>query len=202
MIATGPFMKTYLKSTETIDWRNPSVLSKAEALASGKDDAAAVAKCCFEWVRDEIKHINDYDIQEVACSASAVLETGSGICYAKSHLLAALLRANSIPAGFCYQRLSLDGMGPPFSLHGLNAVYLSDYGWYRLDARGNKEMVNARFTPPREQLAFSTQMEGEADFAEIWPDPLPLIIEALKRYQCKDELWKNLPDIRIVNSVL
>jgi transglutaminase-like putative cysteine protease len=193
-------MKDYLKSTETIDWQDPFVLSKAESLASGKDDA--VARCCFEWVRDEIKYIDDYDIDEVACSASAVLRSGSGICYAKSHLLAALLRANSIPAGFCYQRISLGGAGPPFCLHGLNAVYLSEFGWYRMDPRGNKETVNAQFAPPKEQLAFSAAMAGEADFQEIWPDPLPIIIEALKRYKRKDELWKHLPDIQIVNPVL
>ena len=31
-----------------------------------------------------------------------------------------------IPAGFCYQRLSKNEDGPPFCLHGLNAVYLPD----------------------------------------------------------------------------
>ncbi|WP_338430147.1 transglutaminase domain-containing protein [Synechococcus elongatus] len=37
-----------------------------------------------------------------------MLEYRTGYCYAKSHLLVALLRACSIPAGFCYQRLSFD----------------------------------------------------------------------------------------------
>jgi len=36
----------------------------------------------------------------VTCKASDVLIYGTGYCYAKSHLLAALLRANAIPAGF------------------------------------------------------------------------------------------------------
>jgi len=39
----------------------------------------------------------------VTCSASEVLREGTGICFAKSHLLAALLRAVGIPAGLCYQ---------------------------------------------------------------------------------------------------
>jgi transglutaminase-like putative cysteine protease len=38
---------------------------------------------------------------------------------------------------------------PPFCLHGLNAVYLEDFGWYRIDARGNKTGVAAQFTPPQ-----------------------------------------------------
>lgn len=43
--------------------------------------------------------------------------SGSGICYAKSHLLAALLRANKIPAGFCYPRLSAYENGSPYFIH-------------------------------------------------------------------------------------
>lgn len=191
-------IEEYLKSTKVIDWQHPDILSKADELAAGKENLTAVAQSCFEWVRDKIKHIDDYNIQTVACSATEVLRSGSGICYAKSHLLAALLRANSIPAGFCYQRLSLDDDGLSFCLHGLNAVYLPEYGWYRIDPRGNKEGVNAQFTPPQEQLAFTVQIEGEANLPEIWPEPLGIIIEALRRYKIKDQLWNNLPDIQII----
>ena len=192
-------MKEYLKSTEIINWHHPEILVKAKELASGGENKTEVARMCFEWVRDNIKHIGDYDIQTVACSASEVLEAGSGVCYAKSHLLAALLRANSVPTGFCYQRLSRDDEGSKsFCLHGLNAVYLAEYGWYRIDPRGNKEGVNAQFTPPDEQLAFTVQIEGEADLAEIWPDPLDIVVERLRRYQTKEQLWKNLPDIQII----
>jgi transglutaminase-like putative cysteine protease len=189
-------MEAYLKSTDIIDWQHPDISSKASELASGKNDLNDIARTCFEWVRDKIKHIDDYNIQTISCSASEVLRSGSGICYAKSHLLAALLRANEIPAGLCYQRLSRDDKGPPFCLHGLNAVYLSDFGWYRIDSRGNKEGVNAQFTPPVEQLAFSTQINGEIDFPEILSDPLPVIIEVLRQYKTKDELWNHLPDIQ------
>jgi hypothetical protein len=192
-------IEEYLKPTEIIDWQHPDILSKAKELAAGRKNLTDVARSCFEWVRDEIKHIGDYDIQTVACSASEVLRAGSGICYAKSHLLAALLRVNSIPAGFCYQRLSMDIDGSmSFCLHGLNAVYLEEYDWYRIDPRGNKEGVNAQFTPPREQLAFTVQNEGEADLVEIWPDPLDIIVKTLRRYTIKDQLWNNLPDIQII----
>ena len=191
-------MEEYLKSTETIDWRDPEILSKAEELAAGTENLTDVARLCFEWVRDKIKHIDDYNIQTVTCSASEVLKSGSGICYAKSHLLAALLRANSIPAGFCYQRLRFDDIGPSFCLHGLNAVLLPGFGWYRIDPRGNKEGVNAQFTPPQEQLAFTVRIEGEANLLEIWPEPPGIIVEALKRYKTKDQLYNNLPDIQII----
>ena len=193
-------MKKYLQSTEIIDWQHPKIFSKAKEMALGLTNATDVAKSCFEWVRDKIKHIDDYEIQTVACSASEVLKTGAGICYAKSHLLAAFLRANAIPSGFCYQRLCIGDNGPPFCLHGLNAIYLSQFGWYRIDARGNKEGVNAQFTPPTEQLAFAIRMKGECDFPEIWPDPLPIIIQALSKHKTRDELCGNLPDIYIISN--
>lgn len=191
-------MEEYLKSTEIIDWQHPDIIFKAKELAAGRDNPTEVARTCFEWVRDTIHHIGDYNIQTVACTAVEVLMAGSGICYAKSHLLAALLRANSIPTGFCYQRLSRDDDGLSFCLHGLNAVYLEEYGWYRIDARGNKEGVNAQFTPPEERLAFAVQIKGEADFPEIWADPLGMIVERLRRFKTKDELWDHLPDIQII----
>ena len=82
-----------------------------------------------------MEHSVDFERHAVTCRASEVLAERTGFCYAKSHLLAVLLRANEIPAGFCYQRLSVNDDGAPYCLHGLNAVYLDDYGWYRIDAR-------------------------------------------------------------------
>ncbi|MEZ0154964.1 MAG: transglutaminase family protein [Candidatus Reddybacter sp.] len=49
-------------------------------------------------MRDQISHSLDSQQNPVTYRASSVLEYGTGYCYAKSHLLVALLRANSIPA--------------------------------------------------------------------------------------------------------
>ncbi|MCK7466909.1 MAG: transglutaminase family protein [Desulfosudis oleivorans] len=144
-------MKTYLESSDTIDWRHPMVSAKAAEPAAGGGLAEDIARRCFEFVRDAIRHSWDYRLNPVTCRASEVLQHGTGYCYAKSHLLAALLRANGIPAGLCYQRLSIGSGGPPYCLHGLNAVWLDGHGWYRIDARGNKPGVTAGFCPPREQ---------------------------------------------------
>lgn len=190
-------MDQFLRSTDIVDWQHPDVCSLAESLAAGLDDPVEIARRCFVWVRDEIKHSRDYRLSPVTCSASEVLKAGSGYCYAKSHLLAALLRANGIPAGLCYQRLSRDENGEPYSLHGLNAVYLPEYGWYRIDARGNRPGVKAEFCPPKEQLAFPIKLPGEADLPEIWPDPLPVVVEALRSHKSAEELWECLPDITL-----
>ena len=52
------------------------------------------ARACFEFVRDQIKHSRDYEMDPTTWKASDVLLHGTGYCYAKSHLLAAMLRAN------------------------------------------------------------------------------------------------------------
>ncbi len=191
----------FLKSSRYIDWEDNQILSLAKELSSENKDTAAIAKKCFEWVRDNIKHSNDFAMNPVTCSASEVLQEGTGYCYAKSHLLAALLRANSIPAGLCYQRLSRDDNGAPFCLHGLNAVFLEKFGWYRIDPRGNKEGVNAQFVPPQECLAYSIRIEGEVDLPEIWNEPLPSVSKVLTSYNTYQEVWENLPDIEFYRSV-
>lgn len=127
-------MQYYLESSEYIDWKHPLVTHTAAELADGCYSDEAVARRCFEFVRDAVKHSWDHRMNPVTCKASDVLMHGTGYCYAKSHLLAALLRANAIPAGLCYQRLTVASNSPPYCLHGLNAVYLKQHGWYRIDA--------------------------------------------------------------------
>ena len=193
-------MQKYLETSQYIDWHHPVVLEQAKLLAGEEIDKEQISKACFKFVRDEIKHSLDYELNPVTCKASDVLKQGTGYCYAKSHLLAALLRANEIPAGLCYQRLTikssvLSNEKPLFCLHGLNAVYLDQYGWYRVDARGNKSGVRAEFSPPVEQLAYLIVVEGEADLPEIWSEPLPVIVQALENGRDYLEVSENLPDI-------
>jgi transglutaminase-like putative cysteine protease len=188
-------LNEYLKASDVIDWQHPAILELAQQLAQGYETREAIAKACFEWVRDKIHHSVDYRMNPVTWRASQVLQHKTGYCYAKSHLLAALLRANGIPAGFCYQRLSIDDQGAPYSLHGLNAVYLPETGWYRIDARGNRAGVDAQFTPPHEKLAFKIQLPEEADFPAILPDPLPAVVEALQAQKTWDSMLCHLPDV-------
>ena len=191
-------MKLYLQASEIIDSEQPQIVAQAARLANASEDPVTIARACFEFVRDEIKHSWDYQLDPVTCKASDVLKHGTGYCYAKSHLLAALLRANRIPAGLCYQRLTIDDHQPPFCLHGLNAIYLQPYGWFRVDARGNKPGVNAQFMPPQESLAFPCLIEGEADLPEIWPEPLAIVVQRLESANNYLEVAENLPDIELL----
>ena len=188
-------MEKFLKNTDIIDWENLEILNLAKKLAAETKESEKIVKSCFEFVRDEIYHSCDYKMNPLTCRASEVLTNRTGYCYAKSHLLAALLRANGIPAGFCYQRLSVYENGEPYCLHGLNAVYLPEIGWYRLDARGNKKGVNAQFTPPKEQLAFALNFPEEVDCKRVFSEPLSIVVKALQTHQTWDELLSDLPDI-------
>jgi transglutaminase-like putative cysteine protease len=187
-------LRKFLAASDVVDWRHPEVRALALQLGNGECDHIRIARRCFEWVRDEVQHSVDFHRAEVTCRASDVLARRTGFCYAKSHLLAALLRANNIPTGFCYQRLSFDGSGPPYCLHGLNGVWLPELGWYRVDARGNKAGVSAEFTPPIERLAFSAKIPGEADLPGTFAEPLPAVVRALRQYDDAIELAANLPD--------
>jgi hypothetical protein len=184
----------FLESSEWIDWQHPAILKLALSFAGDVSGDEAVAQRCLEFVRDSIKHSWDYRLNPVTCVASDVLRHGTGYCYAKSHLLAALLRANGIPAGLCYQRLSLDGNGWPYCLHGLNAVYLRRHGWYRVDPRGNKPGVVAAFCPPVEQLAFAVDGANEVDLPGIYSQPLPQVVSVLSDCRSVEEVYRLLPD--------
>jgi transglutaminase-like putative cysteine protease len=188
-------LQAYLASSPVIDWRTPQVLALALRLRGALEEPPAIARALFEWVRDEIPHTVDAGLEPVSCSASEVLALGTGFCFAKSHLLAALLRANGIPAGLCYQRLSINDRGPPYTLHGFNAVHLPGHGWYRLDPRGNKPGIDAQFTPPQERVAFAIRLPGEHDFASIRAEPLEVVVTALRTHRTRAALCSNLPDL-------
>jgi transglutaminase-like putative cysteine protease len=195
MTATTPVDDRYLEASEHIDFDHPAIRDLARELAAGADDPQAIAERCFLFVRDEIRHSVDFKMNPVTCKASDVLLHRTGYCYAKSHLLAALLRANRIPAGLCYQRMALDEPGTTFCLHGLNAVFLPEHGWYRMDARGNKPGVDAGFAPPLERLAFAPGSPRVADVPGIFAEPLPAVVEALLPDRTWDEVAASLPDL-------
>ncbi|WP_456287978.1 transglutaminase family protein [Paenibacillus sp. AK002] len=189
-------LHAYLQESEYINYSNIQI---QELIRSFKQDTEMERiKAVFEYVRDEIDHSYDVKKQEVTRRASEVLEKRHGICYAKSHLLAALLRGMDIPAGICYQRLTLfDKPEDGYCIHALNSVYLKDLGkWVRIDARGNKEGINAQFSIEEEQLAFPIRVEyGEIDYSTNYYEPHPDIIKTLEENNnCIQMYQKGLPE--------
>ena len=56
--------------------------------------------------------------------------------------------------------------------------------------------MNAQFCPPKEQLAFEIKSPGEANFVDIYAEPLPEVIAALSKYDSIYDLIRNLPDLQ------
>ena len=196
-------IEEYLKEDDVIDYSNDIIAQLANSLFQKADSEIEYIKAAYEYVRDNISHSADINRDILTCTASEVLRAEHGICFAKSHLLAALLRCKSIPTGFCYQKLILDDETAPVLIyHGLNGVYIKEYKkWIRLDARGNKEGVNAQFSIDKEQLAFPIRLEkGEEDGFTVYPNPDMKILEKLREHKTRTELWNDLPTELLYNS--
>lgn len=188
--------KKYLEYSDIIDYTSEEISDLAGSLFAESENFLDYIKNAYEYVRDRIFHSADAGEDAITCSASEVLAAGHGICFAKSHLLAALLRCKGIPCGFCYQKLILDDETASVLIyHGLNGVYLDEYKkWIRLDARGNKDGVNAQFSVDVEQLAFPIRPEkGEEDSFMVYPEPDAEILRVLRENRTRTELWDDLP---------
>ena len=54
--------------------------------------------------------------------------------------------------------------------------------------------MNAQFNPPIEKLAFKLE-ENEFDLAEIYENPLEIVIQTLEKFKTYNEMINNFPDI-------
>lgn len=188
----------YLLELNEVDYSNPIIKRKTDELFNLNQTEIEKAKVAFEFVRDEISHSWDIQSKQVTCNASEVLDFKDGICYAKSHLLASLLSSQGIPTGFCYQRLMLfDTPEKGYCIHALNAFFLKSLNkWIRVDARGNKEGIDAQFSIEEEKLAFHINEElDEKDYPVIYAKPHPKIVAVLEENTNALEMYKHhLPD--------
>jgi transglutaminase-like putative cysteine protease len=196
LICESHSLEDYLLELDVVDYNYPLIKNKEKELFSGSFHEIEIVQIAFAYVRDAIHHSFDIESSRITCKASEVLHFEEGICYAKSNLLAALLRSKGIPAGFCYQRLTKgDTPDTGYCIHALNAVYLGSLGrWIRLDARGNKEGVNAQFSVEEEKLAFPIREKyDEQDYPVIYAQPNANTITALRRNADCQMLLNNLP---------
>ncbi|MFE7173714.1 transglutaminase domain-containing protein [Streptomyces sp. NPDC057616] len=185
LIQHNPDLSAYLAADEVIDHDHPLVRKTAAELAKDAADSYAYARLAFEFVRDTIPHSQDSGDPRVTWRASDVLEQRTGICYAKAHALAALLRAEDIPTALCYQKFDV--------LHGLVAVRFNG-AWHRQDPRGNKPGVDARFSLDGERLAFTPDADsGELDHPLLYAAPHPAVLNALRAADDREHLWRSLP---------
>lgn len=176
LVASDPL--DYLAPDAIIESDHPEIQALAAELRTFARDDVDFARAAFEWVRDNVSHSFDVHDPRVTLTASEALRERVGLCYPKAHLLVALLRAERIAAGLCYQRLADEATGG-HAVHGLVAVHLNGR-WHRQDPRGNKPGIDAQFSLHQEQLAWTVDAAaGEIDYPTIYIAPAPEVVDSL-----------------------
>jgi transglutaminase-like putative cysteine protease len=90
MTSQPPSLAPYLAASPVIDC-DQAVAAASVAPTTGLATDAAMAEALFTFARDAISRSADARQNPITCVASDVLAHGTGFCYAKCHLLAALL---------------------------------------------------------------------------------------------------------------
>lgn len=198
LIAESENLQDYLvEFPPIIEFSQHEIQSLIQSIKKQNNDYKKQAELAFNWVRDEIIHSFDSKNPAVTINAKDVWHQKNGICFAKAHLLASLLRGLGIPTGFCYQRVLRisQEVNSGWALHGLNAVYFTDTGWFRLDPRGNKLGINSQFSINPEMLAYPIRENlGEIDYPTIYVRPLTAVIESMTLSTSTQDLFFNRPD--------
>lgn len=188
-------MKIFLEETQYIDFSAPLILEKNKQLFKNIQSDVEKVKIAYEFVRDEIPHSFDISAKIITAKASDVLKHKTGICHAKANLLAALLRLQGIPTGFCFQHITLDeddSLG--YCVHAYNAVYIEKH-WIKLDARGNTNGKNAQFSLNEPILAFPNREEYDEYFwPGIFSKPHQATMEMLEKANNIQDIIDNIPD--------
>lgn len=191
-----PNWDMYLAETDVVDYKSPEVQQVCRQFEPFRGDEVLLAEKAFYFVQNEFPHSSDCKRTELAVSASDVIKNGHGICMAKSHLYAAILRNFGIPAGFCYQILCAKQKNH-FYPHGFNAVYFKSLKkWVRLDPRGNKPGQNAKFSTEEEFLAYHPDnFKNEVDLPLYFTAPYKGLIDCMRKCRDKPEFFKHLNDL-------
>jgi len=179
----------FLEEHPYVDFTHPAIISLGKSLFSGLTEAEEIARAAYLFVRDEIPHSFDIESDLVPVKASDVLLAGTGICHSKANLLAALLRLAGIPAGFCFEHITLardEKLG--YCVHGFNAAYINGR-WVKLDARGNKEGIRSEFSLDEFIPAFVPR-DGydEYFYPGIYAEPLAEAMEMLEAADSRQDI--------------
>lgn len=137
----------------------------------------------------------------IACRASEVLTLGHGVSFAKSHLLAALLRIAGHPTGFCYARLVDPMRSNRFMLHGFVACHWQgSQRWILLDPLGDRPQATPpvatvfRFAEPYSLARVPEIARGESLLPFVYQRPARRIVDWLERVPDRKALRRTWPD--------
>ena len=188
-------MEAFLTATEYVDYNDEAIQQKAKELFSDCMSDVENAEIAYKFVRDDIIHSFDCGAEVITARASEVLKAGTGICHAKANLLAALLRSQGIPAGFCFEHITLaDDESLGYCVHAYNAVWL-DGRWIRLDARGSTNGTNAQFSLGKPVLAYPPREQyDEYFFNGIYSRPHQESMDMLEKAESLQDIIDNIPE--------
>ncbi|MFH0966131.1 MAG: transglutaminase-like domain-containing protein [Methanobacteriota archaeon] len=171
----------YLACSPLITCTNPVIRVRARELIIGAHDECEQITNLYQYVRDEVAHSVDIGQSDLVWKPAQIISSGHALCIGKSLLLVALCRVIGIPAGLCYQRIK-KGTGE-YVLHGLSAIWFEeDERWIRLDARGNKPGIDARFNPHGEEQIAYPMIEDPGEWIDlhVYAEPWKEVIRLLK----------------------
>jgi transglutaminase-like putative cysteine protease len=132
-------LSLYLKATYYLDYDTPSVSKVSKEIVASHPHEKA--KALFDFVRDRIPYTPYAPFYSPEhYPASRTLEKGEGFCVQKAVLLAALARANGIPARLIFADIKNYAVPPKlwnmmqtniFAFHGYNELYI-DGRWIKV----------------------------------------------------------------------
>jgi transglutaminase-like putative cysteine protease len=154
------------QETMFCNFNHTAVLHLAKKLAGDETDTGKITQTVFAYVRDNIRF--GFDLVQV--KASQTLEKGYGVCWNKALLLAALLRANRVPARLAFNPVQREFMRPvlgdayqtlPETInHCFAQVYL-DSDWICVDATLDAATYETFFVP--RDVAWGIDWNGTED---------------------------------------
>lgn len=205
-------LSIYLKPTYYIDYDSPIISKIAKKIAASDPDKTA--RATFYFVRDKVIY-NPYSQFYLPehYPASRTLDRGEGFCVQKAVLLAALARANGIPARLVFADI-MNYLVPQklweimktnlFAFHGYNELYI-DGRWIKVTPTFDLDMCKRLSLRPIEfdghnsatfhkyDLNGRLHIEYTNDHGHFADLPYEKIMDGLRHAYTKDMIkkWKD-----------
>jgi transglutaminase-like putative cysteine protease len=137
----------WLRPTAFVDSDAPSIVAFARAATGDRADARERAVALYYAVRDGVTYTPYCDFRSPdTYRASAVLAKGAGFCVGKAALLAAVARAEGIPARLCFADVRNHLCTP--RLRALGGVGQVSLMWQRPNGQAEVVPQWAFYRPP------------------------------------------------------
>ena len=189
----SPLQENYLVESAYVNYNNPNVQREISSLLTNCKSSTEYLTKAFLFVRDHISHsVDKAEKTIISRSASDALKNKHGLCFAKAHLLCALLRAVKIPCALSYQTI----ISPSIRfIHGLCA-YLdtNTHSWVHIDPVNKNDKFEA-FKAGHEWLYYRPSKKLTIiNHPELYTDTHPAIKHYLEKHSTLSDALEELPE--------